>query len=107
LQRDNLFYPSWAFALPTLILQTPQALLESVLWSSIVYWVAGLAPEAGRCATLLVEIIFFPTSASKPAADDLVHPLFHVHAKLSDQLQIHMSCVCALWQHCAAATVNA
>ncbi len=48
-QRDNLFYPSYCFALPTLILQTPQAVLESVLWSSIVYWVAGLAPEAGRC----------------------------------------------------------
>ena len=43
-QRDNLFYPSWAFAIPTLVLQTPQAALESVLWSAIVYWVSSEEP---------------------------------------------------------------
>ena len=40
---------SWAFALPTvLLLQIPQAIVESFAFGSIVYWVAGMAPEAGR-----------------------------------------------------------
>lgn len=35
-QRDNLFYPSWAFALPNIVLlQLPQATVESLIWSVI------------------------------------------------------------------------
>ena len=71
-QRDNLFYPSYCFALPTLILQTPQAVLESILWSSIVYWVAGLAPEAGRHVLasrgLHAHHCFWPDEPLGPAA---------------------------------------
>ena len=34
LQRDNLFYPSWAFQLPNMVLlQWPQAFVESLVWS--------------------------------------------------------------------------
>jgi hypothetical protein len=34
LQRDNLFYPSWAFQLPNMVLlQWPQAFVESLIWS--------------------------------------------------------------------------
>ena len=44
-QRDNLFYPSWAFAVPNLILlQIPQAVVESFIWSGIVYWVGTPSP---------------------------------------------------------------
>jgi hypothetical protein len=33
-QRDNLFYPSWAFQLPNMVLlQWPQAFVESLVWS--------------------------------------------------------------------------
>ena len=33
-QRDNLFYPSWAFQLPNMVLlQWPQAFVESLIWS--------------------------------------------------------------------------
>ncbi len=35
-QRDNLFYPSWSFALPNIVLlQLPQATVESLVWSVI------------------------------------------------------------------------
>lgn len=50
-QRDNLFYSAWAFALPTTLLRIPYSLLESGLWSVIVYWSVGLAPTAGRFFT--------------------------------------------------------
>ena len=50
-QRDNLFYSAWAFALPTTLLRIPYSLLESFLWSIIVYWSVGLAPSAGRFFT--------------------------------------------------------
>lgn len=36
---DNLFYPAWAFAVPTMVLSIPQAVIESGIWSIIVYWV--------------------------------------------------------------------
>lgn len=35
-QRDNKFYPTWAFALPNIVLlQMPQGFMESLIWSVI------------------------------------------------------------------------
>ncbi|KAJ7568416.1 hypothetical protein O6H91_01G032000 [Diphasiastrum complanatum] len=48
-QRDLLFYPPWAFALPTWIMRIPLSLLESGIWVFLTYYVIGFAPEAGRC----------------------------------------------------------
>lgn len=50
-QRDNLFFPAWAFGLSTTILRIPYSLVESGIYSCIVYWVVGLAPEASRFFT--------------------------------------------------------
>ncbi|KAK9902782.1 hypothetical protein WJX75_005811 [Coccomyxa subellipsoidea] len=50
-QRDNLFYPAWAFALPVTLLRIPYSLLESFLLSIVVYWAVGLAPTAARFFT--------------------------------------------------------
>ena len=47
-QRDLRFFPSWAYALPTLILKIPVSLLESALWVSLTYYVIGFDPNAGR-----------------------------------------------------------
>ena len=58
-QRDNLFYPSWVFSLPTTILRMPYSLLEASIYSGIVYYVVGLAPQADRffwCATILSSV---------------------------------------------------
>lgn len=47
------FYPAWAFALPTMVLSIPQAILESGIWSVIVYWVrrynSTLAAVSASC----------------------------------------------------------
>ena len=49
-QRDNLFYPTWAFVVPTSMLRLPYSLGEAIIWSGIVYYIVGLAPGADRCA---------------------------------------------------------
>ncbi|KAF6261001.1 ATP-binding cassette transporter [Scenedesmus sp. NREL 46B-D3] len=47
-QRSLAMFPAWAYCLPTTILRIPVSLVESLLWSCIVYWLTGLAPDAGR-----------------------------------------------------------
>ena len=47
-QRDNLFYPGWAFSVPSWLLRLPYSLAESIIWSCVVYYVIGLSPEPGR-----------------------------------------------------------
>lgn len=47
-QRAAQFFPAWAFALPTTLLRIPGSILQSVVWSVLVYWLTGLAPGADR-----------------------------------------------------------
>lgn len=47
-QRDLLFYPSWAYALPTWILKIPITFMEVSLWVILTYYVIGFDPNFGR-----------------------------------------------------------
>ncbi|RZR88507.1 hypothetical protein BHM03_00016103 [Ensete ventricosum] len=47
-QRDYYFYPAWAYAIPSAILKIPISLVESLVWTSITYYVIGYSPEAVR-----------------------------------------------------------
>lgn len=47
-QRDLLFYPAWAFTLPTFMLGIPISILESIVWMITTYYTIGFAPEASR-----------------------------------------------------------
>ncbi|OIW01495.1 hypothetical protein TanjilG_19421 [Lupinus angustifolius] len=47
-QRDFMFYPAWAFALPIWVLRVPISLLESGLWVILTYHTIGFAPAASR-----------------------------------------------------------
>ncbi|XP_030526169.1 pleiotropic drug resistance protein 1-like [Rhodamnia argentea] len=47
-QRDLLFYPAWAYALPTWILKVPITFLEAAVWVFISYYVIGFDPNVGR-----------------------------------------------------------
>ncbi|XP_027344150.1 pleiotropic drug resistance protein 1-like isoform X3 [Abrus precatorius] len=47
-QRDLLFYPAWAYAIPSWILKIPVTLTEVVVWVSITYYVIGFDPNVGR-----------------------------------------------------------
>ncbi|KAD2806245.1 hypothetical protein E3N88_39622 [Mikania micrantha] len=47
-QRDLMFHPPWAFTLPAFLLRIPISMIESVMWTVILYWGVDLAPDAGR-----------------------------------------------------------
>ncbi|XP_058203379.1 pleiotropic drug resistance protein 2-like isoform X3 [Rhododendron vialii] len=47
-QRDALFYPPWAFALPIWVLRIPISLLESAIWVVLTYYTIGYAPATSR-----------------------------------------------------------
>ncbi|KAM6576200.1 hypothetical protein CsatB_028037 [Cannabis sativa] len=47
-QRDSLFYPAWAFALPIWVLRIPISFLESGIWIILTYYTIGFAPSAAR-----------------------------------------------------------
>ncbi|KAH7669104.1 Iron-chelate-transporting ATPase protein [Dioscorea alata] len=47
-QRDFFFYPAWAYAIPATILKIPISLIESLMWTSLTYYVIGYSPEASR-----------------------------------------------------------
>ncbi|KAI6680128.1 hypothetical protein NL676_034009 [Syzygium grande] len=47
-QRDLLFFPAWAYSLPTWILKIPITLVEVAIWVIMTYYVIGYDPYAGR-----------------------------------------------------------
>ncbi|KAK3019263.1 hypothetical protein RJ639_004212 [Escallonia herrerae] len=47
-QRDNYFYPAWAWSVSSWILRVPYSIIEAAVWSCIVYYTVGFAPGAGR-----------------------------------------------------------
>ncbi|KAG0577501.1 hypothetical protein M758_5G154100 [Ceratodon purpureus] len=47
-QRDLLFYPAWAYALPSLALSLPSSFAEAGIYTILTYYEIGFAPEASR-----------------------------------------------------------
>nr|TKS15347.1 hypothetical protein D5086_0000033840 [Populus alba] len=47
-QRDLLFYPAWAYALPTWILKIPITIIEVAVWVFITYYTMGFDPNVER-----------------------------------------------------------
>ncbi|PKA60805.1 putative pleiotropic drug resistance protein 2 [Apostasia shenzhenica] len=47
-QRDYLFYPSWAYAIPTWILKVPISAIEVFILVFLCYYVVGYDSNAGR-----------------------------------------------------------
>lgn len=47
-QRDFLFFPAWAVALPIWVLRIPLSIMESVIWIILTYYTMGFAPAASR-----------------------------------------------------------
>ncbi|KAM7463815.1 hypothetical protein LguiA_031936 [Lonicera macranthoides] len=56
-QRDSLFYPAWAFALPIWLLRIPISLMESLIWILLTYYTIGFAPAASRFFRQLLAYI--------------------------------------------------
>ncbi|WMV48222.1 hypothetical protein MTR67_041607 [Solanum verrucosum] len=51
-QRDLLFFPSWAYAIPSWILKIPVTLVEVGLWVILTYYVIGFDPNITRPGVL-------------------------------------------------------
>ncbi|XP_074329259.1 ABC transporter G family member 31-like isoform X2 [Apium graveolens] len=47
-QRDNCFYPAWAWAFSSWILRVPYSVVEAVAWSCVTYYTVGFANSPGR-----------------------------------------------------------
>ncbi len=56
-QRDLLFYPAWAYALPGLVLSIPASIAESGIYCIISYYIIGYAPEASRWITMITQVL--------------------------------------------------
>ncbi|CAN4119473.1 unnamed protein product [Withania somnifera] len=56
-QRDSLFYPAWAFALPIWVLKIPLSLMESSIWIILTYYTIGFAPAASRFFKQLLAFV--------------------------------------------------
>ena len=51
-QRLRGLYPSWAYTAPGTYLRVYYSATEALIWSCIVYWLTGFAPDIGRQALL-------------------------------------------------------
>lgn len=47
-QKMLCFYPAWAYAIPTIILKLPMSFLQSLIWTSLTYYILGYSPEVSR-----------------------------------------------------------
>jgi hypothetical protein len=47
-QRDLLFYPAWAYALPSLALSLPSSVAEAGIYTILTYYEIGYSPEGQR-----------------------------------------------------------
>ncbi|KAM0973866.1 hypothetical protein ACFX2C_017131 [Malus domestica] len=47
-QRDLLFFPAWAYALPNCLIRIPLTIVEVSIWVTVTYYVIGYDPNIGR-----------------------------------------------------------
>ncbi|PON56709.1 ABC-2 type transporter [Parasponia andersonii] len=57
-QRDLNFYPAWAYALFTWILNIPIACLEVAIWVAVTYYLIGVDPSVASLFKQLLLLIF-------------------------------------------------
>ncbi|KAK1355725.1 ABC transporter domain-containing protein [Heracleum sosnowskyi] len=56
-QRDSLFFPAWAFAIPIWVLRIPISVMESLIWTILTYYTIGFAPDATRFLCQLLAYV--------------------------------------------------
>ncbi|KAG7997946.1 hypothetical protein I3843_01G233600 [Carya illinoinensis] len=63
-QRDLLFYPSWAYALPLWILKIPITFMEVGVWVFMTYYVIGFDPNVARLFKQYLLLVVLAQSSS-------------------------------------------
>lgn len=56
-QTEFYLYPAWAYCLPSAILKIPFSVLDSIVWTSVTYYVIGYSPEITRQVLCLLSCI--------------------------------------------------
>ncbi|GAV73165.1 ABC_tran domain-containing protein/ABC2_membrane domain-containing protein/PDR_assoc domain-containing protein [Cephalotus follicularis] len=62
-QRELHFYPAWAYAIPASFLKVPLSLVESLVWTSLTYYVIGYSPEVSRFFRQFLLLFFVHLSS--------------------------------------------
>ncbi|XP_061343387.1 pleiotropic drug resistance protein 1-like [Gastrolobium bilobum] len=78
-QRDFLFFPSWAYALPSWFLRIPITFAEVFVWQFLTYFVIGYDPEAG---SFLKQFILLAL------ANQMASALFRLLAALGREMSV-------------------
>ncbi|KOM30182.1 hypothetical protein LR48_Vigan967s005400 [Vigna angularis] len=81
-QRDNLFFPSWAYALPAWILKIPMTFVEVAVWLFLTYYVIGFDPNIGR---------FFRQYLVLLLVDQMASALFRFIAGIGRELKVALT----------------
>ncbi|XP_058074641.1 ABC transporter G family member 39-like [Magnolia sinica] len=63
-QRDLLFYPAWAYSLPTWILKIPISFVEVAVWVAMTYYVIGYDPNVERMFRQYLLLLLISQMAS-------------------------------------------
>ncbi|KAL5710887.1 transcription factor [Ranunculus cassubicifolius] len=82
-QRDLVFYPSWAYAIPTWILKIPISFAESFIWVVITYYVIGFDPHIER---------FFKQYILLVCINQMASGLFRLTAALGRDVIVASTC---------------
>jgi hypothetical protein len=56
-QRDLLFFPAWAYSVPTWILKIPISFVEVGIWVVLTYYVIGFDPSFERCEFVFISLL--------------------------------------------------
>ncbi|CAN1252468.1 ABC transporter G family member 31, partial [Linum perenne] len=62
-QRDNLFHPAWAWSLASFVVRIPYSIIEAVMWTVVVYYTVGFAPNVGRFFRFMFLLFWVHQSA--------------------------------------------
>ncbi|KDO40197.1 hypothetical protein CISIN_1g000865mg [Citrus sinensis] len=63
-QKEMCLYPAWAYVIPATILKVPLSLVESLVWTSLTYYVIGFSPELWRWVSFEKAFVYFCIESS-------------------------------------------
>uniref|UniRef100_A0A7N0U8F5 ABC transporter domain-containing protein n=1 Tax=Kalanchoe fedtschenkoi TaxID=63787 RepID=A0A7N0U8F5_KALFE len=82
-QRDSLFYPAWAYAIPSWLVKIPLKLTDGAVWVALTYYVIGYDPSVER---------FFKQYLLFLALTEMALGLFRFIAAVSRDIIISNTC---------------
>lgn len=63
-EQDANFFPTWTFVLARALAGVPSSLQDTLIFGSLIYWLAGLAPSAGSYLIFLLLLLVYAFTCS-------------------------------------------